>query len=65
MIVYSVRNLVDGKIYIGASRRSLPVRKSQHKSRARLHTKDSRHTTLTASAVFYFCKRNTGIAVVG
>ncbi len=46
MIVYSVRNITDGKVYVGASQRSISVRKSQHKSRAKLHTKDSRHTPL-------------------
>src|SRR3990167_4481185 len=46
MFVYSVTNTMDGMIYVGASQRSLSTRKSQHKSRASLCTKDSRYTPL-------------------
>ena len=46
MFVYSVTNTMDGRIYVGASQRSLAVRKSQHKSRASLCAKDSRYTPL-------------------
>ena len=46
MIVYSVKNIIDDKIYVGATRRtSLNKRMVEHKSRA-LANKDIRYTPL-------------------